>query len=281
MSGIDNLRVGLSALVVAHHALQPYGFNQNWAVVEHVPPVPVLGLFLWIDACFFMGLFFLIAGLFTPGSVERKGVGPYVHDRGRRLGFPLLLGLFVLLPPLGWYAHVHNRHLGWVSYPDYFVRFWLGVGGRPVDWPAARFPDMNLGHLWFVEHLLVYAFLYGAWRSLRPKAGRATGSPPGDLTIGLYAVGLGIATWAMRLWWPMNAWTAVLGFFQVEPAHLPPVREPVRDRDRRRTARLVRAAARGDRASMAPNRARDDRRSDGSCRYRGRHRRRCARLVPA
>jgi hypothetical protein len=190
-------------------------------VVEHVPPVPVLGLLLWIDACFFMGLFFLIAGLFTPGSVDRKGVGPYVHDRRRRLGLPLLLGLFVLLPPLGWYAHVHNRHLGWVSYPDYFVRCWLGVGGRPVDWAAARFPDMNLGHLWFVEHLLVYAFLYGAWRSLRPKPGRATGSPPGDLSIALYAVGLGIATWAMRLWWPMNAWTALLGFIQLEPAHLP------------------------------------------------------------
>jgi len=178
-SGIDNLRVGLSALVVAHHALQPYGFNQNWAVVERVPPAPGLGVLLWIDSCFFMGLFFLIAGLFTPGSVDRKGVGAYLHDRRRLLGLPLLLGLFVLLPPLGWYSHVHNRHVAWVPYPEYFVRFWLGIGGRPADWPAQRWPDVNLGQLWFVEHLLVYAFVYGAWRSLRPKPGRATGSAPG------------------------------------------------------------------------------------------------------
>jgi glucans biosynthesis protein C len=206
---------------VAHHALQPYGFNQNWWVIERVPPTPELGLFLWVNACYFMGLFFLIAGVFTPGSVDRKGIGPFVRDRFRRLGIPLLLGFFVLLPLLGWYAHLHNRHMGWVSYREYFVHFWLGVGPRPTDWPSPNWPDGNFGHLWFLQHLLLYSLLYALWRRLRPGPGPASGSPPGSAAIAIYAVGLGVVTWAVRLWYPLNVWTGLLGFIQSEPAHLP------------------------------------------------------------
>jgi glucan biosynthesis protein C len=220
-AAVDNLRVALSALVVAHHALQPYGFNQNWWVIERVPPAPVLGLFLWVNACYFMGLFFLIAGLFTPGSVDRKGIGPYVRDRNRRLGIPLLFGFFVMLPPLGWYAHLHNRHMGWVPFSEYFVHFWLGVGPRPIDWPEAHWPDGHFGHLWFLEHLLLYGLLYALWRKLRPRRAPAGGPPPSNAAIALYAVGLGVVSWAVRLWYPMNAWTGLLGFIQSEPAHLP------------------------------------------------------------
>src|SRR5262245_12358296 len=194
-AAVDNLRVALSALVVAHHALQPYGFNQNWWVIERLPPVPVLGLFLWVNACFFMGLFFLIAGLFTPGSVDRKGVGAFVRDRLRRLGIPLLFGFLVRLPPLGWYAHLHNRHMGWVPYPEYFVHFWLGVGPRPADWPDPHWPDGHFGHLWFLEHLLLYGLLYALWRKLRPRHQPAGGPPPSDTAIALYAFGLGVASW--------------------------------------------------------------------------------------
>ena len=220
-AAVDNLRVALSALVVAHHALQPYGFNQNWWVIERVPPAPVLGLFLWVNACFFMGLFFLIAGLFTPGSVDRKGIGAYVRDRNRRLGIPLLFGFFVMLPPLGWYAHLHNRQMGWVPFSEYFVHFWLGVGPRPADWPDPHWPDGHFGHLWFLEHLLLYGLLYALWRKLRPRRGPAGGPPPSNTAIALYAVCLGVVSWAVRLWCPLNAWTGLLGFIQSEPAHLP------------------------------------------------------------
>jgi glucans biosynthesis protein C len=181
----------------------------------------VLGLFLWVNACYLMGLFFLIAGLFTPGSVDRKGIGPFVRDRLRRLGIPLLFGFFVLLPALGWYAHLHNRHMGWVSYREYFVHLWLGIGPRPADWPSPSWPDGNFGHLWFLEHLLLYGLLYALWRRLRPHHRPAGGPPPSSTSIALYAVGLGVVSWAVRLWYPMNAWTGLLGFIQSEPAHLP------------------------------------------------------------
>jgi hypothetical protein len=221
LAGIDNLRVGLSALVVAHHALQPYAFNQNWWVVERAPPVPELGLLLWVDACFFMGFFFLLAGLFTPASIDRKGLDGFTLDRLRRLGIPLLLGLFVLLPPVAWWSHVHNRPLGWISFRRYVADVWFGMAPPPPDWPYAHWPDANLGHLWFVEHLLVYGLLYAAWRRVRRRAPSVYRAAPADAAILAYTLGLAVATWIVRRWYPMNAWTAILGFLQSEPAHLP------------------------------------------------------------
>ena len=41
-------------------------------------------------------------------------------------------------------------------------------GGAILDgWPAsAPWPVNNLGHLWFLEHLLIYASLYAALRAI-------------------------------------------------------------------------------------------------------------------
>src|SRR5262245_8319359 len=218
---VDNLRVALTALVVAHHAVQPYAFHGLWWVVDHAPPVPALGLFLWINASFFMGLFFLLAGAFTPSSIARKGTRAFLRDRAIRLGIPLLFGLFVMIPLLGYYAHLHNRSMGWISFPEYARHYFFGIGPRPTDWPDARFPDVQFGHLWFLQHLLLYAVVYAVWRSFRPVAAKSPGAPPGDATIALYAVALGLVTWIVRLRYPQDTWVALLGFIQTEPAHLP------------------------------------------------------------
>jgi hypothetical protein len=38
-------------------------------------------------------MLFLVAGLLTPTSLERKGPGPYARDRLMRLGVPFALGI--------------------------------------------------------------------------------------------------------------------------------------------------------------------------------------------
>lgn len=43
-----------------------------------------------------MGAFFLIAGYFSPGSFDRKGVGTFIKDKLIRLGIQLLVFYFVL-----------------------------------------------------------------------------------------------------------------------------------------------------------------------------------------
>jgi hypothetical protein len=47
---------------------------------------------------FFMCLLFFIGGVFTPSSLERRGVAEFVRDKLRRLGWPLIVNYFVVCP---------------------------------------------------------------------------------------------------------------------------------------------------------------------------------------
>ncbi len=80
--GLDNLRVLLTALVVLHHAAVTYSHIPLWYYVEppHDGSATALDVFLALNQAYFMGFFFLIAGFFTPGAVDRKGVGRFVRD---------------------------------------------------------------------------------------------------------------------------------------------------------------------------------------------------------
>jgi len=64
----------------------------------HDPSSLLLSLFTGFNQAFFMGLFFLLAGYFTPRAVERHGVAAYMGERALRLGLPLLI-YFLLLSP--------------------------------------------------------------------------------------------------------------------------------------------------------------------------------------
>lgn len=72
---VDAVRVILILLVVAHHSVEPY-------VVLHPPELPLPGapiprawVFLWVNAAFFMGLFFFLAGYFTPAALRSQRSG--------------------------------------------------------------------------------------------------------------------------------------------------------------------------------------------------------------
>jgi hypothetical protein len=60
--------------------------------------------------------------------------------------------------------------------------------------------DGWFGHLWFLEHLLVYALLYVAWRLLTAR--RSAGAPlpvPGNAALLIYALLLGLLTYVIRI----------------------------------------------------------------------------------
>ena len=58
----------------------------------------MFGLLILLFAVFVMALFFLVAGLLTPGSLDRKGPGRFARDRLVRLGIPLAAFTLVLWP---------------------------------------------------------------------------------------------------------------------------------------------------------------------------------------
>src|ERR1019366_452117 len=94
-TGLDALRAALTLLVVFHHTAITYGAIGGWFYREVTTDgrleTKLLILFCSVNQAWFMGLFFLLAGYFTPGPAERKGAWPYLRDRLIRLGLPLLV----------------------------------------------------------------------------------------------------------------------------------------------------------------------------------------------
>ena len=76
---VDNLRVWIIMLVVAHHAGQAFGPTGGVWLVFNPEQVGMLDAFFYVNASFFMGLLFLISGYFSAFSCERKGAGRFLN----------------------------------------------------------------------------------------------------------------------------------------------------------------------------------------------------------
>src|SRR5271167_2936753 len=91
---VDRLRTVMTVFVILHHTAITYGAIGGWFWHEIDPSRAVssqlLILFCTTNQAYFMGFFFLLAGYFTPASLERKGYAHFIGDRFLRLGLPLL-----------------------------------------------------------------------------------------------------------------------------------------------------------------------------------------------
>jgi len=201
--GLDALRASLTLLVLFHHAAITYGGSGDWYYKEvHTAEdlsSQLLSLFTGFNQAFFMGLFFLLAGYFTPGALERRGTAPYMQERALRLGLPLIV-YFLLLSPVTMALAATARGR------DFFKAL-------VYNWMHGR---MEPGPLWFCEALLIVAGLYLAVCAFAPGlARRAPPSFPTNATLALAALGAGAAAFLLRLLWPTGTTLLYLqlGFF--------------------------------------------------------------------
>lgn len=203
---IDRLRAAMTALVVLHHSAITYGAVGSWFYNEVKPsPAPsslILTLFCATNQAYFMGFFFLLAGYFTPGSLERKGYARFIGDRFLRLGLPLL-AFGLILGPL----------------TDAIVSFAQGRGFWPTIVWFWNHKEFNNGPLWFAQALLIFSLAYCAWRVVfgAPLANsQQTSNPvPSYLRWLLSALLVGAAALAIRQFVPTgkNVFGLQLGFF--------------------------------------------------------------------
>lgn len=202
---IDNIRVFLSLLVVAHHWALANGGPGDWYTLESQLGefgTLILSQFVAVNQAYFMGFFFLISGYMVPGSYDRKGGRKFLKERIIRLGIPLVFYLFILSPLLNFMVdRFHN------GYSGNFLHFFVTEKGI-----------FSHGPMWFVQLLLIFSLFYHFLRSIFHKwLSFATGEKVKKSHVALVVILLGALTYILRIYSPVGSWAPILAF---QPAHV-------------------------------------------------------------
>ncbi len=186
---LDYLKVMLIVLVIFHHAADTYDPESAWVYKPSNPEemMPWIWHVLSVDAAFLMGLFFLISGYFVPISYDRQGFKTFVWKKFLRLGVPLIVMAGLLSVLSG---------------------------------------KLEIGHLWFLESLLLFCLLYALGRLLLKRTNREPGIRNGKscmaptITVWLIvALIMGIGSCLLRQISPQNNWIWIFGIIHIEPTH--------------------------------------------------------------
>jgi peptidoglycan/LPS O-acetylase OafA/YrhL len=221
---LGHLRAFIVFLVVVHHSLLAY-FPK---VPAPGPPFaggamlwrgfPVLDSARWALAplitsfndIFFMALMFLLSGLFVAGSVERKGLVPFLRDRLLRLGVPFLFSAGIVAPVAYYTAYLQAGGAPGLSG---YREAWTAIG----YWPT--------GPAWFVLLLLVYDLAAGLLFLLLPDWGLwigrlVRGSRERPARLFWVVAGLSFASYTpLAVAYGWNTWTH-LGLFQFQTSRI-------------------------------------------------------------
>jgi fucose 4-O-acetylase-like acetyltransferase len=200
--GIDALRAAVTLLVVFHHTAITYGAIGGWYYKEispsHSPSSLLLTLFCAANQAWFMGLFFLLAGYYTPPACRRHGIVGFTRERLLRLGIPLVVYALILSPiTIALAQTADNRSFAGVL--DYL-------------WSHGKFEP---GPLWFAEALLIFTAVWLLWRVARASE-TAEGAPfPSNAALLAAAIVTAVVAFLLRLVWPVGVSVAFLqlGYF--------------------------------------------------------------------
>jgi len=179
---LDNLKLFLTLLVVFHHAGEAFRPGSYWPYHPSDPSMamPWLWHFSSTNASFFMALFFFIAGYFVPSSYDRQGGQKFVGKKLLHLGVPCIAFTFIISALVG---------------------------------------HFEIGHLWFVENLLLFCLLYALFRIFwTPSSG--SGSRV-ELSIPLLlavASAMGAGVYLLRTVYAQDYWVNICNVLFFEPA---------------------------------------------------------------
>ena len=200
----DRARTFITLLVVIHHSVVNFthfgnGDRMRWLGFD---------LIVLFNDSFFMAFMFLISGLFVHDSLTRHGVGGFLRRRAWRLGIPLLVSIFVLIP-IAYYASFLRYHLPGTTDFNYF-HYW----GRMITtgpWPS--------GQSWFLWVLLVFNVIAAAIWMAAPQILRAFGFLIGALRNRPAIAFAALAVVSVLSYLPLHLWFGDGAWF--EPGHYP------------------------------------------------------------
>jgi surface polysaccharide O-acyltransferase-like enzyme len=198
---IDNIRWLMIVLVVMFHLSLTYGQVGDWYYTENRALDPasqiIFVAFITFTQAYFMGLLFLIAGYFAPGSYDKKGMGRFVLDRSARLGIPTLVHMGLLQPlitAIAWFFNPRNPMPTLTGYWHYIKSFQFVTYSGP---------------LWFALALLIFTLLYAGIRRLLSFIRPSSPRPPRSTTVThpwviLSIIVLAVISFFVRLVYPFG-----------------------------------------------------------------------------
>ena len=189
----DQLKVVLVVGVIVAHVTIAWTGVGNWVFTEGPVREPLFSLLVLASGASLFGLavFFMIAGMFTPQSLERKGFRTFLVDRALRLGVPMLFFIVVLAPFVEW---ADPDRTGWNrGFAAYTVeRIWW-------SWPTPP----AWGPTWFLAVLLLFSVVYAVARRLVPR--RDVRTPLRRRQLVGAAVAVALVSWLVRFEVPVGA----------------------------------------------------------------------------
>jgi len=154
---LDWIRVGAFFLLILYHVGMFY-VPWDWHVKS---PHPVEGLqpFMWLTNPWRLTLLFLVSGAATRFMADKLSAGGLAKARTARLLPPILLAVFVIVPPQSYYQIVEQlSYTG--SFADFYGKYVTMSGHwRPGGEPLIT-PTYN--HMWFVVYLFFYSLILAA-----------------------------------------------------------------------------------------------------------------------
>ncbi|MFI8684803.1 acyltransferase family protein [Rossellomorea sp. NPDC077527] len=151
---LDWIKVIATVCVFLYHCSM--FFNPfDWHVKNNDIDSPVILAFSLLIGSWIMPVFFVISGISSHYSLQKRSLDTYLKERFIRLGIPLLFGVFILSPPQVYIERIYNHQFtgSFLDFiPHAFEGLYLEIGGK------GNFAFFGL-HLWYLLALIVFSLL--------------------------------------------------------------------------------------------------------------------------
>ncbi|MGN8070075.1 acyltransferase family protein [Mucilaginibacter sp. 22184] len=153
---LDWLRILSIAGVLFFHSAMPFVSEDGW----HIKNAETSNLLMESNHflhLFRMPLLFFISGTVSYYMMQRRSTLSFIGLRFRRLFIPLLVGIFIIVPPQIYMERLAHGYKGsfWDWYPSVF---------NFVPYPKGG--SFSWHHLWFIAYLFIYDLIFApvfAW----------------------------------------------------------------------------------------------------------------------
>lgn len=147
---LDWLRIFSIAGVLVLHSAMPYVAEETWHIKDSNTSMLLLYLVSFLHL-FRMPLLFFISGTVSYYMMQRKTAIQFIGLRITRLLIPLLVGIFIIVPPQIYMERLTQGYHGsyWEFYKTVFQFKPYPMGG-----------SFSWHHLWFIGYLFIYDIIF-------------------------------------------------------------------------------------------------------------------------